>query len=102
MKNINKSQLTAGPEGRPLNSPAFSAAWGRVLGVALLLLSAIPTYAAAEPAPSKLSPDLQSAIGANGMVTVNVQFRSFPTSGYLRNRQSAAQPFAGSCQRSRR
>ncbi|MGA9900623.1 MAG: S8 family peptidase [Terriglobales bacterium] len=87
MKNIDKSQLTTGREGRPLNSQTFSAAWGRVLGVALLLLSAIP-YAAAKPAPSKLSPDLQSAIGANGMVTVNVQFRTFPTAGYLKGRQS--------------
>ena len=87
MNNNGKPQITNGREGRPLNSPAFSAAWGRVLGLALLLLSAVPSYAG-KAAPSKLSPDLQSAIGTNGMVTVNVQYRTFPTKGYLKTRQS--------------
>jgi serine protease AprX len=89
MKNKEKSQIANDREGRLLNSPAFSAAWGRVLGLTLLLLSAMPSYAHAKPAPGKFSTDLLSAVGANGMVTVNVQFRKMPTSGYLKTRQSA-------------
>jgi len=86
--NINGNSQTAnGREGRPLNSPAFSAAWGRVLGLALLLLSAMPSYAAKQK-PSKLSPDLMSAVGLNGKVTVNIQYKSYPSKGYLKGRQS--------------
>jgi len=84
MKNDDRLQ-TGTPEGRFV---FFSAAWGRVLGLMLLMFSAMPSYAANKHAPSKFSPDLQSAIGANGMVTVNVQFKAFPTNGYLKGRQS--------------
>ncbi len=87
MNNNSNPQSINGREGRPLNSPAFSAAWGRVLGVALLLLSAVPSYAG-KPKPSKASPDLLSAVGSNGMVTVNVQYKTFPTKGYLKTRQT--------------
>jgi serine protease AprX len=93
--NINdSSQITNGREGRPLNSPAFSAAWGRVLGLALLMLSAIPSYASS-PKPlldennpgvtrSKFSVDLQRRAGTANMVTVIVQFRQMPGSASLK------------------
>ena len=45
-----KSQITSGPKKRPLHSPVFSAAWGRVLGLALLVVSAVPSYAGNKPA----------------------------------------------------
>jgi len=86
MNNIDKSQITNGRTLRPLNSPAFSAAWSRVLGLALLL-AAVPSYAK-KSTPVKTSSDLQSAIGSNGMVTVNVQYKTFPTKAYLKSRQS--------------
>jgi len=50
MNNIDRSQVTNGREGRPLNSPAFSAAWGRAFGLALLMLSAVPSFAGADKA----------------------------------------------------
>ena len=87
MNNHHSSPIKNGRKDHPLNSPAFSAAWGRVLGLALLMLSAIPSYAG-KPAPNKLSPDLQSVIGSKGMVTVNVQYRKYPSNGYLKGRQS--------------
>jgi len=55
--------------------------------LALLLLSAMPSYAAKQK-PSKLSPDLMSAVGLNGKVTVNIQYKSYPSKGYLKGRQS--------------
>jgi len=94
MNNNDKSQITNGGEGRPLNSTAFSAAWGGVLGVALLLLSAMPSYAGAKPVldndarTAKFSADLQQrATGANGMVTVIVQHRQMPTSAHFKGMQ---------------
>jgi serine protease AprX len=88
MKNSDKSQITYGRKDRPLSAPAFSAAWGRVLAMTLLALSAIPSFAGPKPAPSKFSPDLMSAVGANGLVTVNVQYHAYPTKGYLKTRQT--------------
>jgi serine protease AprX len=97
--NINdKSQITSGREGRPPSSPAFSAAWGRVVGLALLVLSAALSYAGArpvldgnaptaKPATAKFSADLQQRAGANGMVTVIVQHRQMPTSAHLKAMQ---------------
>jgi len=94
MNNNDKSQITNGRKDRPLNSPAFSAAWGRVLGLALLVLSAMPSYAAATPVldtdarTAKVSADLQQrAGGANRMVTVIVQHRQMPTSAHLKGMQ---------------
>jgi serine protease AprX len=94
MNNNDKSQVTNGRKDRPLNSPAFSAAWGRVLGLALLVLSAMPSYAAATPVldtdarTAKVSADLQQrAGGANRMVTVIVQHRHMPTSAHLKGMQ---------------
>src|ERR1035438_1385291 len=49
MKTNEKSQVTSGRKDRPLHSPALSAAWGRALGVALLMLSAVPSYAGTKP-----------------------------------------------------
>ena len=83
MRINSKSQITSGRKDRPLNSPAFSAAWGRALGLALLMLSAMPSYAGSRPvldsdAPTgKFSRDLQQRAGS-GMVTVIVQFRAMP------------------------
>ena len=85
MNNSDQSHITNGREGRPPTSPTFSAAWGRVVGLALLVLSAMPSYAG--PAP-KFSRDLQEqAASANGMVTVIVQFRQMPNSSSLKTMQ---------------
>ena len=96
MNNSDKSQITCGREGRPPSSATFSAAWGRVVGLALLVLSAMPSYAGTRPildgdratATAKFSTDLQQrAAGANSMVTVIVQYRQMPTSSSLRTMQ---------------
>ena len=95
MNNINKSQVTKGRNGRLINSPAFSAAWGRILGLALLMLSASPSYAAtkevldnAKDTPTrKFSTDLHQRADSNGMVTVIVQHRQMPTSVHLKGMQ---------------
>jgi serine protease AprX len=93
MNKTDKSQVTNGCTGRPLNSPAFSAAWGRVLGLALLVLSAVSSYAGVAQAldgdtpTAKFSRDLQQAGDANGMVTVIVQHRQMPTSAHLKTMQ---------------
>lgn len=96
MTNNQKSQITNGrkDKDRPPNSPALSAAWGRVLGLALLVLSAIPSYAGTRPvlnngAPStaKFSRDLQQRGDANGMVTVIVQHRQMPSDSHLKAMQ---------------
>ncbi len=90
MNNNDKSQGTNGREGVPLNSPTFSAAWGRVFGLALLALSAVLSYAGTRPMDSgaltaKFSRDLQQrAAGATGMVTVIVQHRQMPSSAHLK------------------
>jgi serine protease AprX len=92
MNNNYKSHTTT-EHNQPLNSPAFSAAWGRVLGLALLVLSAMPSYAGAKPVlnngahSGKFSADLQQRAGANGMVTVIVQHRQMPTSAHLKGMQ---------------
>ena len=93
MNNNGKSQMTSGRKDRPLNSPAFSAAWGRALGLALLVLSAVSSHAGArrvldnDTPTAKFSGDLQQRAGANGMVTVIVQFRQMPTSSHLKSMQ---------------
>ena len=94
MTNNQKSQITTGRKDRPLNSPALSAAWGRVLGLALLVLSAVPSYAGTRPvlnngAPSttKFSRDVQQRVDASGMVTVIVQHRQMPSDAHLKAMQ---------------
>jgi serine protease AprX len=71
MINNHKSQLTNGRKDGPLNSPAFSAAWGRALGVALLILSAVPSFAGASKAvnddTTKAAPD--SIVWGGGIKT---------------------------------
>lgn len=96
LMNINdRSQITSGRKDRPLNSPAFSAAWGRALGLALLMLSAVPSFAGArqvldnDTPTVKFSTDLhQRAAGANAMVTVIVQYRQMPASSHFRAMQA--------------
>src|SRR6202158_2455310 len=85
MNNNDRSQITCGREGRPPSSPGFSAAWGRVVGLALLMLSAMPSYAGST---AKFSRDLrQRAAGAGSMVTVIVQYRQMPTASSIRTMQ---------------
>jgi len=85
MNNNDRSQITCGREGRPPSSPGFSAAWGRVVGLALLMLSAMPSYAGST---AKFSADLkQRAAGAGSMVTVIVQYRQMPTASSIRTMQ---------------
>src|SRR5580658_966219 len=91
MKNSDKSQITYGRKDRPLSAPAFSAAWGRVLAMTLLALSAIPSFAGSNPTPRKGTPkfasDLQQRVEANGMVTIIVQHRQMPSTAHLRSMQ---------------
>ncbi len=93
MNNIDRFQITDERNGRLLNSPAFSAAWGRVLAMALLVLAAVPSYAANKEAldndtpTAKFSTDLQQRTGVNPMVDVIVQHRQMPTSAHLQGMQ---------------
>src|SRR6266403_2136355 len=85
MNNSDKSQITCGRDGRPPSSRAFSAAWGRVVGLVLLVLAAMPSYAGSG---NKFSADLQQrAAGANSMVTVIVQFRQMPDNASIKTMQ---------------
>ena len=86
MINSDKSHITCGREGRPPNSREFSAAWGRVVGFALLVLSAMPSYAGPT---AKFSKDLGSALGSNSTVTVIVQYQQMPSSTNLKTAQSS-------------
>jgi serine protease AprX len=95
MNNIDKSQVTNGRKSRPVNSTAFSAAWGRVLALALLTLSAVPSNAGTRAAldsdndtpRKKFSADLQQRAGANGMVDIIVQYQQMPGSSHLKAMQ---------------
>ena len=80
--------MTGGGEGRPLNSPAWSAAWGRAVGLTLLVLWGMSASGVSVPARErvprfKVSPDIQRAADRNGMVTVIVQHRQMPTDAHL-------------------
>jgi serine protease AprX len=99
MKNNHRSKITDGYEDRLLNSPVFSAAWNRVLGLALLMLSAVPSHAGANKpildgdafsnvSRGKFSADLQQRTGSgNDLVTVIVQYRQMPSSSSLKAMQ---------------
>jgi len=93
MKIKFKSRITNERKRSPFNSPLFSAAWGRALGVALLMFSAVPSFASSKPvlntnAPTaKFSPDLHQRVDANGMVTVIVQHRQMPSDAHLKSMQ---------------
>ncbi len=89
MKNSDRSQRTSGGKGRPLNSPAWSAAWVRALGLTLLVLSAMPSYAVSSPALKngpvvKFSSDIRRSADQSGMVTVIVQHRQMPSDAHLK------------------
>jgi serine protease AprX len=45
MNNNSKSDSTSSLKGRLLNSPMFSAGWGRALGLSLLMFSGVPALA---------------------------------------------------------
>jgi serine protease AprX len=90
MNNNGRSQIESGGQRRPLNSPAFGAAWGRKVGLALLLLSvAAPSFAGNRATldndtPSgKFSPDMRQRADADGLVTVIVQYRTMPAAAHL-------------------
>jgi serine protease AprX len=85
MKNNEKSHITNERKDQRVKSRAFSAAWGRVLGLALLVVMAIPSYAGTKSVPTKFSRDLQQHVEANGMVTVIVQHRQMPTNAHLKS-----------------
>ncbi|MGB8013529.1 MAG: S8 family peptidase [Terriglobales bacterium] len=80
----HKLQTATGRERRLLHPIALSAAWGRALGLAFLLFSAVPFYARTTPVPTKLSTDVQQRADADGMVTVIVQHRQMPSDGHLK------------------
>src|ERR1700734_44084 len=101
MKTSHSLETTNGREGRPLHSRAFSAAWGRALGLALLTLSAFPSYAGVKPIQnggdmgtemsrpgSKFSADLRNRVGSGNLVTVIVQYRQMPSDAYLNTARS--------------
>ncbi len=101
MKNIDTLPTSRRPKGRLLGSVAFSAAWGRVLGMVLLTLSAVPSYAGSRQfldgdgpttPVAKFAKDLNKHTGSDGLVTVIVQFRQMPNTtslGNLRTRGAA-------------
>ncbi|HEV7475313.1 MAG TPA: S8 family peptidase [Pyrinomonadaceae bacterium] len=85
----DKSQTTARRKDRPLGSSAFSAGWGRVLGLALLVLSAGTSYASHRDGEEKYASDIhQRAVAPKGMVTVIVQYRQMPNHASLRATRS--------------
>jgi serine protease AprX len=95
MNVIEQSRITTRRTAHPLDAPAC-AAWGRVLGVALLLLSAVPSHAGARQIldndtptakSSKFSSDLPQRGDESGMVTVIVQHRQMPTNAHLKTLQ---------------
>jgi len=94
MNNIDQSQISNGRNGRLISSPAFSAAWGRILGLALLMLSAAPSYAGTKALDNgsdtptrKFSTDLHQRASANQMVDVIVQYRQTPATSHLKAMQ---------------
>ena len=100
MNIIEQSRLINGRTVSPPDSPACSA-WGRCLGVALLLLAAVPSYAGARQildndtptaksskfSVEKFSVDLAQHGDGSGMVTVIVQHRQMPTAAHLKTMQ---------------
>ncbi len=91
MKSTRNLKLTDGRQKSPVNSPGFSAAWGRALGLVLLMLSAVPSFATQKPVQneptSKFSRDLRESMGASDLVTVIVQYRRMPPATSLRAMQ---------------
>jgi serine protease AprX len=101
--NINgNSQIKPGREGRPSSPPLLGAGWGRALGLALLLVSAVPSFAGPRQVTEdggnivkgKFSGDLNRQ-GAGGMVTVIVQHRQMPTIAHLKGMQARGAAIRG-------
>ncbi len=94
MKNNPLTQLESGHKERPLHSPVFSAAWGRVLGLALVMLSASPGFAGSRPTldgempNGKFAADLRHQAGTKNMVTVIVQYRQMPGAAHFKALQT--------------
>ncbi len=87
MINKFKTQVPMGREDRPNQFTRFSAAWGRVLALALMAFSALaasavsPQLSSADGARGrahKMASDLRKHTDANNMITVIVQFRQMP------------------------
>ena len=93
--NINdKSQIAKRRKDRPLGSSTFSTVRGHALGLALLVLSAAPSYADCHSLLGTLNPggkfskDMQQQRSdANGMVTVIVQFHQMPNNASVKAMQ---------------
>jgi serine protease AprX len=83
MNSKNHSQSLIGRFKRPLNC---GAAWGKVLGLMLVLTTAVLSYAASTT--SKFSKDIQQGVDAKGMVTVIVQHRQMPSDAHLKSFQN--------------
>src|SRR5579862_1633089 len=101
--NINgNSQIKPGREGRPSSPPMLGAGWGRALGLALLLVSAVPSFAGPRQVTEdggnivkgKFSGDLNRQ-AAGGMVTVIVQHRQMPTIAHLKGMQTRGAAIRG-------
>jgi serine protease AprX len=80
MSKFNQAQITNRRQGRPVNSRAFGAAWGRTVALACLLVLAAGAFASNRTTSPKFSRDVQSAVSGNGLVTVIVQYRRMPAS----------------------
>src|ERR1700693_2774574 len=95
LMNINgKSQIAKRRKDRPLGASAFGAVPGHALGLALLVLSAAPSYADGHSLLGTLNPggkfskDMQQQRSdANGMVTVIVQFHQMPNNASVKAMQ---------------
>ena len=95
MNETTQFQKTSGRKRGPLSSQAIGAAWGRALGLALIMVTAAPAFAgnnqeinsvggSAEFA-NKFSPELQRRSTDNGgTVTIIVQHRQMPAERHLR------------------
>ncbi len=104
MKKTDKPYISSECEHHGLNSSAYCVAGCLVLGIALLVLSAVPSFAAAtsvtstvakvvattDDVTSKFSAELRQGpvTDQNGMITVIVQHKQMPTSAHLKDMQS--------------
>ncbi len=90
MNKNDKSESRQGRQGCPLYA-TFSAAWGRVAGMAILALATVSSPAIDRPllngeaVPTKFSADLQQRVATSEMVDVIVQHRQMPTSAHLKD-----------------
>jgi len=80
MKISHELQVEGGRKKNPLHFLAFSAAWGRIVVLAVLMSLPMPAYADDD---SKLSPDLQEQAAKSSKVTVIVQYSQMPSKADL-------------------